>query len=101
MRSPPPPARPCSEGRVASLGVRLPSAVVLSLLPLAAWFALLAAYGGPRQPFRTAQWDWTLVERRFDDLLFRGYFGQPVITVEFQSPDRRGPGADPPLGGRG
>lgn len=68
-----------SAGRVASLGVRLPSAVVLSLLPLAAWFGLLAADGGPEQPIRTAQWDWALVERRFDDLLLRGYVGQPVI----------------------
>lgn len=68
-----------SEGRVASLGLRLPSALVLSLLPLAGWFGLLAAYGGPQQMIRTAQWDWSLVERRFDDLLFRGYVGQPVI----------------------
>ena len=68
-----------SAGRVTSLGVRLPAAVVLSLLPLAAWFGLLAAYGGPQQPIRTAKWDWALVAQRFDDLLFRGYVGQPVI----------------------
>ncbi len=68
-----------SEGRVPSLGVRLPAAAALSLLPLAAWFALLAGLGGPQQPLRTAQWDWQLVERRFDDLLFRGNVGQPVI----------------------
>lgn len=69
-----------SEGRVASLGYRLPAAAALSLLPLASWFALLAGYGGPPQPFRTAQWDWTLVERRFDELLFRGHLGQPLIA---------------------
>lgn len=68
-----------SEGRVAALGMRLPSAMALSTLPLVAWFALLAACGGPPQNHRIAQWDWSLVERRFDDLLFRGYVGQPVI----------------------
>ncbi len=68
-----------SEGRVPPLGLRLPSAAALSLLPLAGWFAMLAAFGGPQQVIRTAQWDWSLVERRFDDLLFRGYDGQPVI----------------------
>ncbi len=40
---------------------------------------MLAAFGGPQQVIRTAQWDWSLVERRFDDVLFRGYGGQPVI----------------------
>ncbi|MEO7794733.1 MAG: glycosyltransferase family 39 protein [Thermoanaerobaculia bacterium] len=68
-----------SEGRVPSIGVRLPAAVALSLLPLAAWFGLLSTLGGPQQPLRTAQWDWTLVAQRFDDLLFRGFVGQPVI----------------------
>lgn len=68
-----------SAGRVAALGVRLPAALVLSLLPLAAWFGLLAVYGGPQQPIRTADWSWSLVERRFDDLLVRGYVGQPDI----------------------
>lgn len=68
-----------STGRAASLGVRLPAAVFLSLLPLAAWFGLLAAFGGPQQPILTARWDWALVEQRFDDLLFRGYVAQPVI----------------------
>lgn len=68
-----------SEGRVPGLGLRLPSAVVASLLPLACWFGLLAAYGGPQQPIRTANWDWTLVERRYEELLFRGHLGQPGI----------------------
>ncbi len=67
-----------SEGRVAPLGFRLPTAMAVSMLPLAIWFALLAAYGGPQQNQPIAQWDWPLVERRFNDLLFRGYFGQPV-----------------------
>ncbi len=68
-----------SEGRVASLGFRLPAAVVLSTLPLAGWFVVLGIHGGPEQDHRTAQWSWELVGRRFDDLLFRGYVGQPVV----------------------
>jgi hypothetical protein len=67
-----------SEGRVERLGVGLPAAAVLSLLPLTAWFGWLAVHGGPPQSHRTAQWNWELVERRFDDLLFSGYVGQPV-----------------------
>lgn len=68
-----------SEDRVGRLGFRLPVAAVLSSLPLAIWFAVLAAYGGPDQGHRTARWDWALVEKRFDDLLFRGYVEQPLV----------------------
>jgi hypothetical protein len=65
-------------GRTAALGVRAPAAVALSALPLAGWFWLLAAHGGPRQISPVAQWNWLLVETRFSDLLLRGYRGQPV-----------------------
>lgn len=54
------------------------AALALSVLPLALWFALLAAWGGPHQPSPVADWNWVLIERRFGDLMLRGYVWQPA-----------------------
>jgi hypothetical protein len=54
-------------------------AVALALAPLALWWALLFARGGPPQPFVRIAWSWEAIEQRFDDLLLRGYAGQPTV----------------------
>ena len=66
-------------GRAAALGLRALAAVALSALPLALWFWLLAAHGGPRQESPVALWSWALLQTRFTDLLLRGYRGQEVL----------------------
>jgi hypothetical protein len=62
------------------LGLRHLAAMALSLAPLALWWTLLFLRGGPRQHTEPADWTWELVERRFEDLLLRGFFGQPVVA---------------------
>jgi hypothetical protein len=54
-------------------------AVALAIAPLALWLAAVARWGGPHQAGPLPVWTIDLVEKRFEDLLLRGYAWQPAV----------------------
>lgn len=68
------------DGRVKrAFAQNLLFAVPVALAPCGLWLAAVALRGGPPRPSPRAPWTFAEIERRFEDLLLRGYPGQPVV----------------------